>query len=104
MIPGRWWWISMSREELEKKSMVALLGIASAWYDQMKAGEIPSISLPTRTKYNIEFDDASEVWKYGDRGEHAHRRFSEECHASAEDGVRDRVYQAAADSKTGLRR
>ena len=57
----------MSKEELEKKSMVALLGIASAWYDQMKEGEIPSISLPTRTKYNIEFDDASEVWKYGDR-------------------------------------
>ena len=57
----------MSKEELEKKSMTALLGIASAWYDQMKAGEIPSISLPTRTKYNIEFDDASEVWKYGDK-------------------------------------
>ncbi len=57
----------MSKEELEKKSMAALLGIASAWYDQMKAGEIPSISLPTRTKYNIEFDDASEVWKYGDK-------------------------------------
>jgi len=29
--------------------------------------EIPSISLPTRTKYNLEFDDASEVWKYGDK-------------------------------------
>ena len=63
----RWWWISMSKEELEKKSMTALLRIASAWYDQMKAGEIPSISLPTRTKYNIEYDDASEVWKYGDK-------------------------------------
>ncbi len=57
----------MSKEELERKSMAALLGIASAWYDQMKAGEIPSISLPTRTKYNIEFDDSSEVWKYGDK-------------------------------------
>ena len=57
----------MSKEELEKKSMTALLRIANAWYDQMKAGEIPSISLPTRTKYNIEYDDASEVWKYGDK-------------------------------------
>jgi DNA topoisomerase-6 subunit A len=57
----------MSKEELEKKSMTALLRIATSWYDQMKAGEIPSISLPTRTKYNIEFDDASEVWKYGDK-------------------------------------
>ncbi|MCX6689460.1 MAG: DNA topoisomerase VI, partial [Methanoregula sp.] len=57
----------MSKEELDKRSMMALLRIASAWYDQMKAGEIPSISLPTRTKYNIEYDDASEVWKYGDK-------------------------------------
>ena len=39
----------MSKEELEKKSMLALLTIAGAWYDQMKSGEIPSISLPTRT-------------------------------------------------------
>src|SRR5512145_401481 len=54
----RWWWIWMSKEELEKKSLSALLRIAGAWYDQMKAGEIPSISLPTRTKYNIEFDDS----------------------------------------------
>ena len=57
----------MSKEELEKNSITALLRIANAWYDQMKAGEIPSISLPTRTKYNIEYDDASEVWKYGDK-------------------------------------
>jgi DNA topoisomerase-6 subunit A len=57
----------MSKEELEKKSMGALLNIANSWYNQMKEGDIPSISLPTRTKYNIEFDDASEVWKYGDK-------------------------------------
>jgi DNA topoisomerase-6 subunit A len=57
----------MSKEELDARSMKAILAIASAWYDQMKSGEIPSISLPTRTKYNIEFDDASEVWKYGDK-------------------------------------
>jgi DNA topoisomerase-6 subunit A len=47
--------------------MAALLAIASAWYEQMKTGEIPSISLPTRTKYNIEYDDESEVWKYGNK-------------------------------------
>ena len=29
----------MSKEDLEKKAMVSLLNIASAWYDQMKAGE-----------------------------------------------------------------
>lgn len=41
--------------------------IAKVWYDQMESGEIPSITLPTRTKYNIEYDDESEVWKYGDK-------------------------------------
>ena len=57
----------MSKEELDARSMKALMAIASSWYDQMKGGEIPSISLPTRTKYNIEYDDTSEVWKYGDK-------------------------------------
>ncbi|HJJ43118.1 MAG TPA: DNA topoisomerase IV subunit A [Methanocorpusculum sp.] len=44
-----------------------LMEIAKVWYDQMESGEIPSITLPTRTKYNIEYDDESEVWKYGDK-------------------------------------
>ena len=44
-----------------------LMEIAKGWYDQMESGEIPSITLPTRTKYNIEYDDESEVWKYGDK-------------------------------------
>lgn len=57
----------MSKEELDARAMKALMGIASAWYNQMNGGEIPSISLPTRTKYNIEYDDTSEVWKYGDK-------------------------------------
>ncbi|MDD1720356.1 MAG: DNA topoisomerase VI, partial [Methanoregulaceae archaeon] len=57
----------MSKEDLDKRSMAALLSIASGWYDQMKSGEIPSISLPTRTKYNIAYDEETEVWKYGDR-------------------------------------
>jgi len=33
----------------------------------MESGEIPSISLPARTKQNIEYDDASGVWKLGGR-------------------------------------
>ncbi len=44
-----------------------LLGIADAWYRQMEDGQIPYVRLPTRTKQNIAFDDASEVWKYGER-------------------------------------
>ncbi|MCZ0862322.1 DNA topoisomerase IV subunit A [Methanocorpusculum vombati] len=44
-----------------------LMEIAKVWYDQMDGGDVPSITLPTRTKYNIEYDDASEVWTYGSK-------------------------------------
>ncbi|MCZ9312446.1 MAG: DNA topoisomerase VI, partial [Methanocorpusculum sp.] len=44
-----------------------LMEIAKVWYDQMDAGDVPSITLPTRTKYNLEFDDDSEVWTYGSK-------------------------------------
>jgi DNA topoisomerase-6 subunit A len=57
----------MSKQELDLQATGRLVGIARKWYDQMADGLIPSISLPTRTKQNIEYDDASEVWKYGDR-------------------------------------
>lgn len=42
-----------------------LFDIAKMWYDQMIAGDVPSITLPTRTKQNIEFNSSLEVWKYG---------------------------------------
>lgn len=44
-----------------------LMEIAKVWYDQMDGGDVPSITLPTRTKYNLEFDDDSEVWTYGSK-------------------------------------
>lgn len=44
-----------------------LMEIAKVWYDQMSGGDIPSITLPTRTKHNIAYDDISEVWKYGEK-------------------------------------
>ena len=43
------------------------MDIAQVWYDQMERGEIPYITLPTRTKHNIAYDDENGVWKYGDR-------------------------------------
>ncbi len=52
---------------MDTKTHERLLSIAMKWYEQIKEGAIPSISMPTRTKQNIEFDDESEVWKYGDR-------------------------------------
>jgi DNA topoisomerase-6 subunit A len=44
-----------------------LVEIAKTWYDQISDGEIPSIRLPTRTKQNITYDDATEVWRYGEK-------------------------------------
>jgi len=68
LIPGALsWWIGMIKEELDLQATGRLVGIARKWYDQMREGLIPSVSLPTRTKQNIEYDDVSEVWKYGDR-------------------------------------
>ncbi len=57
----------MSREEMDALAKERLVGIARGWYDQMRDGIVPFIRLPTRTKQNIEYDDASEVWKYGDK-------------------------------------
>jgi len=57
----------MSMHDLDLHADSRLLKIARQWYDQMKGGEIPSISLPSRTKQNIEYDDETEVWRYGDR-------------------------------------
>lgn len=56
-----------SKQETDRLAMERLLQIAEEWYRQMSGGSIPSVSLPTRTKQNIEFDEESEVWKYGDR-------------------------------------
>ena len=44
-----------------------LIDLAADFYDQFAAGEIPEMTLPTRTKSNIEYDEASGVWTYGDR-------------------------------------
>ena len=57
----------MSRKEMDALARERLVGIARGWYDQMRDGIVPYIRLPTRTKQNIEYDDESEVWKYGDK-------------------------------------
>ena len=51
--------------ELDMATKQRLMEIAKVWYDQMDGGDVPSITLPTLTKYNMEFDDDSEVWTYG---------------------------------------
>ncbi|WP_267640054.1 DNA topoisomerase IV subunit A [Haloarchaeobius amylolyticus] len=44
-----------------------LIDLAAEFYDQFEGGEIPRMTLPTRTKSNIEYDEDKNVWVYGDR-------------------------------------
>ena len=44
-----------------------LVALAEAFYEQFEDGDIPRMSLPTRSKSNIEYDDDADVWVYGDR-------------------------------------
>ncbi|ADI74250.1 DNA topoisomerase (ATP-hydrolyzing) [Methanohalobium evestigatum Z-7303] len=44
-----------------------LLGIARKLYDQFAEGIIPHVTLPSRTKGNIEYNSNSDVWVYGGR-------------------------------------
>jgi len=57
----------MLKKELDEEATKRLKNIAGRWYDQISSATIPYISLPTRTKQNIEYDEKSEVWKYGNR-------------------------------------
>ncbi|MEZ3142890.1 DNA topoisomerase IV subunit A [Halobaculum sp. MBLA0143] len=51
----------------EQRAREELLSLASELYEQFESGDVPSLSLPTRTKSNIEYDEESDVWVYGDR-------------------------------------
>ena len=39
--------------------------IAEQIYKQLNTGKVPEMSIPTRSKNNIIFDESSKVWKYG---------------------------------------
>jgi DNA topoisomerase-6 subunit A len=57
----------IDKEARKKETLSKLLGIPTQWYAQMTRGDLPSITMPTRTKKNIAYDEDTEVWKYGDR-------------------------------------
>ncbi|WP_435364259.1 DNA topoisomerase IV subunit A [Haloarchaeobius sp. DYHT-AS-18] len=44
-----------------------LIDLAAEFYDQFEGGQIPTMTLPTRTKSNIIYDEDKKVWVYGDR-------------------------------------
>ncbi|MFB6159605.1 MAG: DNA topoisomerase IV subunit A [Haloferacaceae archaeon] len=54
-------------ETSDEAARERLVDIAAEFYDQMAAGEVPELRLPTRSKSNIEYDEESGVWVYGDR-------------------------------------
>jgi DNA topoisomerase-6 subunit A len=51
----------------ESEARRQLIDLAAEFYDQFDRGEVPEMTLPTRTKSNIEYDEDSGVWVYGDR-------------------------------------
>ena len=51
----------------DERARRQLIDLAAAFYDQFDRGEVPEMTLPTRTKSNIEYDEDSGVWVYGDR-------------------------------------
>jgi DNA topoisomerase-6 subunit A len=51
----------------EERAREELIDLAAEMYDQFESGDIPSMTLPTRTKSNIEYDEEADVWVYGDR-------------------------------------
>src|SRR6056297_1621937 len=57
----------MSTQTNEERARQQLIDLAAEFYDQFAGGEIPHMSLPTRTKSNIEYDPDSGVWVYGER-------------------------------------
>jgi DNA topoisomerase-6 subunit A len=51
----------------EAEAQAKLIDLAAQFYDQFERGDIPEMSVPTRTKSNIVFDEDEDVWVYGDR-------------------------------------
>lgn len=59
--------MSTDTPDIDDSARERLIDLAADFYDQFAAGEIPEMEIPTRTKSNIEYDENSGVWVYGDR-------------------------------------
>jgi DNA topoisomerase-6 subunit A len=53
--------------DTETEARERLIDLAAQFYDQFAGGDVPRMEVPTRTKANIEYDEAEQVWVYGDR-------------------------------------
>ncbi|MDS0258435.1 DNA topoisomerase IV subunit A [Haloarcula sp. S1CR25-12] len=59
--------MSSETKTQEEVAREKLIDLASEFYDQFAEGDVPTMSIPTRTKSNIEYDEEKSVWVYGDR-------------------------------------
>ena len=59
----------MAEDEMDRTraAQEKLMDLAFHLYNQFEQGIVPHISLPSRTKGNIEFSSKDEVWIYGDQ-------------------------------------
>ncbi len=48
-----------------QETLASLYKLAEKVYDDLDGGQVPTLSLPVRSKSNIEFDEDHGVWKYG---------------------------------------
>jgi len=53
--------------ERSRAAQEKLMDLACHLYNQFEQGIVPHISLPSRTKGNIEFSSKDDVWIYGDQ-------------------------------------
>ena len=58
---------SKQKKEHDSIAKEHLLGLTERLYDQFIDEVVPNVSLPSRTKANIEYSEKSDVWVYGDR-------------------------------------
>lgn len=52
--------------EKRQKVLEEIRKLADDLKQQIENGEVPELSMPTRTKTNIEYDEKLDVWKFGD--------------------------------------
>jgi DNA topoisomerase-6 subunit A len=57
---------TLATNERQATAVKNLTSIVENIYDQLNAGDVPTMELPLRSKKNIEFDAHHNVWKYGD--------------------------------------
>jgi len=58
---------SDTASDTDAEARAKLIDLAAEFYDQFEVGDVPSLTLPTRSKSNIEYDEEKGVWVYGDR-------------------------------------